>query len=459
MPLSGLPSRHRGRCRTHQLLVTACVTGLLSTVGFAPAEASVFDVFGMTARGTALGGAMGATATDHAAIYYNPAATTRRKTTHLGLTLQMVAPLLDISQARNTTRGAVLPEPNLALTLGAVFPLGGKIDDRVALGVALFLPVLNFTRFEALDPATPQFYLYQSLPDALVIAASLGVELIEGLSIGVGTQILASFAGELEVSVALGERRVERRTVSGDLFGEIAPTAGIWGEPFEGFTLGFTYRDDLSLDFELPVRIDIAELGALDIVANGRGLYTPEQFNFAAAYRIAPIDLLVALDVTWMRFSKAPSPALHIDGRLDDAGLRGGDGSSSSEVLIDLATVDPELGAADVVVPRLGLEWRQSDLLALQAGYFYRASPIPDQVGYSSYVDNAAHVASLGASLTWNDPLEVHDSPVTLDLFVQTTILQSRSVTKDPLRDLERIGDWTASGMIWNFGIEARHDL
>lgn len=422
-----------------------------------PARASVFDVFGMTARGSAMGGALGATVADHAAIYYNPAGLTRRKKVHFGLTAQVFAPLLDIKQALDTTRDAVLPQTNLAVTLGVVFPLAGKLDDRIALGVAIYLPVLNVTRFEAIDPATPQFYLYQSLPDALVIAAGLGVQITDWLSIGVGAQVLAAFEGKLELDLNLANRRVEHREITGEIFGDIGPVVGLQLGPFEGFSFGFTYRNDFSLAFELPIDLRIDGVGLLAIDARGTGLYTPDQFNFGFAYAIPTFPLLIAADVTWVRWSLAPKPAIEIDTVLDDTGLDS-DAAEPGEVL-NLETLNPDLGAQDILIPRVGLEYRHSELWALQAGYFYRPSPIPDQTGYTNYADAAAHTVSLGGSLSWEDPLEVHKNPMSVDLFVQATILEDRPAIKDFAQDIERVGSWTASGTIWNIGVEWRHDF
>ena len=421
----------------------------------APAQASVFDVFGMTARATAMGGAQGAAAVDHASVFYNPAALTSRKKTHLGVTTQLVAPRLAVEQTQGSSRDAILPPTNLGFTFGVVFPLGGKIEDRVALGFAIFLPLLQATRYEAIDPATPQFYLYQSLPDAMVISGAVAVEVFEWLSIGVGAQVLANFEGEFNIDIAVGDRRVTGRNMKGELFGELAAVVGVLFTPIEHGKLGFTYRGDYSLDFDLPVDFTIEELGLLAIQGDGRGLYTPEQLNFGLSYLFDSVSLLVAFDLTWMRWSKAPSPALHIAATLDDAGLQPG----APEPFLDFETVEFDLGAQDIVVPRLGVEYRHNDFLAVQGGYHYRASPIPEQVGYTNYIDAAAHVLSVGSSLTWKDPLEIHENPVSFDFFLQLSILEQRNASKIPSRDHEAVGNWKAAGTIWNFGMEWRHDF
>jgi long-chain fatty acid transport protein len=423
----------------------------------APAQASIFDVFGMTARGTAMGGAQGAAGLDHAAVYYNPALLTLRKKVHFGVTLQGIVPNLSIDTAPDSSRQPVLPSSHMGVTIGAVFPLGGKIDDRIALGLAVYLPTLQSTRLDSPDPATPQTYLYQALPQALVLAAGLSGQVTDWLSIGLGVQMLANFNGAMEVDLSLERRRVERRTLKGDLTGEVAPTVGLLVGPFEGFSVGLTYRDDFGLGFSLPIRFSIDRVGVLGIDPKGTGLYTPDQWNLGFSYKLPTLPLLLAADLTWMRWSAAPGPAVSIVALLDDRGIR--PNAEPPGVLLDLPTVDVPLGAQDTLVTHLGAEYRAAPWLAVQGGYVLRPTPIPDQRGYTSYADGTAHVVSAGASFTWADPLEVHDNPVSLDVFLQATLHPERRADKDPTRDAAAVGSWAFSGTIWNLGMELRHDF
>ena len=420
------------------------------------ATASVFDVYGMTARGTAMGGAQGAAADDHAGVYYNPATMTRRKKVHFGATVQLIVPQLTID-APESPRESALPSTNMGVTIGAVFPLGGKIEDRIAFGVALFLPVIELTRLDAIDPATPQSYLYESLPDGLVIAAALAVEVTDWLSLGVGVQLLADFQGDLQIDLNLEQRRVERREIKGDIFGEVGLILGLTLGPFEGVTFGFTYRDDFGLPFHFPLKIAIDRVGVLSIDPTGQGIYAPDQYNWALAWETPWAPLLLAFDLTWMRWSAAPSPAVVIEAVLDDTGLR--PDAEEPGVVLNLPSTDSALGAKDTLVPHFGAEYRFVDWFAAQLGYVYRATPIPDQVGYTNYADNDAHLISLGASFTWDDPLEVHNNPVSLDVFFQVTALEPRETVKNSDLDFEEIRDWTSSGRMWNLGVEFRHDF
>ncbi len=439
-------------------LLLACALLLWVSFPAQPAQASIFDVFGMTSRGTAMGGAQGAAGLDHAAVYYNPALLVLRKKVHFGATVQAVLPDLSLDTSPGSTREPILPDAHIGITIGAVFPLGGKIEDRIALGLAIYLPTLQSTRLDSPDPATPQTYLYQALPQALVLAAGLSGQILDWLSVGIGIQMLANFDGGLQIDLSLERRRIERRQLSGDLTGEIAPTVGLYLGPFEGFGFGFTYRDDFGLGFTLPIKFTIDRVGVLGIDPKGTGLYTPDQFNFGFAYHFQNgLPLLLALDLTWMRWSTAPGPSVEILAQLDDQGLR--PDAEPPALLLDLPTIDIPLGAQDTLVTHLGAEYRVYEWFAVQGGYVFRPTPIPDQRGYTSYADSAAHIASLGTSFTWADPLEVHDNPVSLDLFVQGTFQTSRQTTKIPGLDLQNVGDWTFGGSIWNLGAEFRHDF
>ena len=54
-------------------------------------------------------------------------------------------------------------------------------------------------------------------------------------------------------------------------------------------------------------------------------------------------------------------------------------------------------------------------------------------------------------------PLEVHRSPVSLDIVYQMTVMEEEHVTQRAADD--RVGDYDAGGIIHNLQISFRHDL
>ena len=100
-----------------------------------------------------------------------------------------------------------------------------------------------------------------------------------------------------------------------------------------------------------------------------------------------------------------------------------------------------DYGFRDVVVPRLGAEYRiLDDDLALRAGYHYRAAiaPVPSQT--SNLLDSDVHSISLGGGYFFGDRPDEMTEPATgphirgangsIDVFVRVQHMKSRNVTR-----------------------------
>lgn len=431
------------------LAATLCLAG--------PAHASPFEVFGFGSRAIAMGGAQGAAARDHSSIFYNPANLTLRTNVHFGISLTLIEPAVSLDPSQpSPDLGARIPQRNVSLALGFSFPLGGLLDHRVAVGFAVSVPLVELTRLVAVDPARPYFYLYEALADNLVIAPALGFRLTDWLRVGVGLQILAALGAELGVTGDLVRRRIESRSLTVDLSGAVAPVVGlhVLAGPVE---VGLTFRDHLALDYRLPVDFLLEDVGTVELDVAGTTLYSPRQLNLGLAYTLDDPALTIALDATLALWSEAPSPAADITATLTDEELRPNE--PTVEDLLGFQTAPFALGAENILIPRVGLEWRATDVFTFRAGYFHRPSPIPDQTGYGNVLDAAANVFSLGAGATFADPLQIDELPATIDIHVQWTHLRDRLVVKDPDRGATFTGQYLAGGEVWNVGLEFRHDF
>src|SRR5439155_714719 len=89
------------------------------------------------------------------------------------------------------------------------------------------------------------------------------------------------------------------------------------------------------------------------------------------------------------------------------------------------------MSLSDVWVARLGAELRPIDRLALRLGYIYRPTPVPDQGRRTSYLDCTAHVLSLGAGWSFDDPLQIA-TRLGVDAAVQLAVMAPRSVERSP---------------------------
>jgi len=403
-----------------------------------------------------MGSAQGAAARDHAAIYYNPANLVLRRNTHFGLATNYVNPQMYIESDVPDQAEPELPSQNMGLSLGFVFPLGGRIDYRVSIGFALFVPLIELTRLEAIDPARPFFYMYEGLPDHLVIAPAIGFRITDWLRIGVGVQILAALDSGVNVTGDVIDRRMESRSLTVELSGTTGPIVGL-STGYGPFELGVTFRDELELTYDLPILFDFEGVGTLTLDVAGTTLYSPRQVNVGTAYRIAEPDILLAADLTIALWSSAPDPTAQISAVVTDEELRPEEDTVST--LFDIQSTDLNLGAQDVVIPRFGIEWQINDIFVTRAGYFHRPAILPDQVGYTSMMDNSVNVFSLGGGATFPDPLQVAELPMTIDFHLQLNQLVPRNTVKDTEHGALEQGAMETGGTIWNVGLELRQDF
>lgn len=431
--------------------------GLATLLAAGPAAASVLDIYGFEPRGRAMGNAQTAVADDYTATFYNPAALTRPKKVIAGFGFLASFPRLSIDRAQPPHERQAIPNelpPDFAgFSIGALFPLGGLIDNRVAIGVGVYLPTANLLRGESLDSQAPQFYRYQSLPDKFVVLASAAFEITDWLSLGGGIQTLASIDGDILLDLEIANRRVRQRSIEVDVSPTAAPVAGVLLRPLPGLHLGFGYRGALQLDYAIPVKLVIDDLVDLAVDIRGTVLYVPHELNVGVAYAIEPLALLVSADFGYAFWSQAPDPspvfALDLSGELAEGLGLGED--------FDIGHSPVALNFRDVPQYRVGLEHRPLDLLAVRAGYAWRPSPAPVPTKVYNYIDNDAHILSVGAGVSFADPLEVHQNPIHLDVVYQATLMAEQDVRKDDPDDL--VGNYRAGGVIHSLGISFRHEL
>ena len=422
-------------------------------------HASVLDIYGFNPRGQAMGNAQAAVADDYTATFYNPAGLVRRKRVTIGAGLIISLPALTVDRQYQADHQhqieGVLPQQFTGLSLGAVFPLGALFDNRLALGVAAYLPLLTLLQSDAVDPQVPQFYRYETLPNKFVVLSSLALEITPWLSVGAGVQVLASLDGDIDIDIELANRRVRQRQVLVEFGPRAVPTAGLLVTPLPHLKIGANYRASLQLDYALPSRMHIDELLTLDIDIHGTVLYTPAYYTLGVAYDWQRFRTLVSAELTWARWSKAPNPApvfeLDVQGELPERIGLGERFDVSNGADVDLAF-------RDVPVLRFGLEHQLHPQIQVRTGYTWRPTPAPLPTEPFNYIDNDAHIFAFGLGYTFADPLEIRRNPMTVDLVYQATVMSQVPVHKRAGVD-DPVGDYTAGGVVHSVGIAVRHDL
>jgi hypothetical protein len=401
------------------------------------AGASSWDLYGFGARGASLAGAMTAAGDDRTATYYNPAALLAGEGPRLALGVDWVIPALNI----DFDEGAPPLAPNdvgmdVGLHVGLSVPLGGWFERRVAVGLGVHHAADGGTRIETFDPQRPQFFLYQSLPDKVLLAPAVAVEITPWLLVGGGLQVLAFLEGEANASVSLGAHRVTKTGVRVDILARNAPTVGALLRPSESLDVGLTYRHGLDFTYELPLQLEIEEVGTLSLNVAGVALYTPPQADAGVAWRPTP-DLLLLAGLTWAGWSHSPDPAADVLIELQGENI-------GREQLAKAESVPVDLGAQDVLIPRLGAEWTRKDW-TLRGGVAFRPTPLPTPTGRTNYIDSSALITGLGASWRW------------LEVAALATWLSPRSIKKNLATD--PVGSYVAGGAVFRLTLGISRSL
>lgn len=421
----------------------------LLTCAAPTASASVWDTYGFGARATAMGNAHVAAGQDFTAVYYNPAALAGAPHPEIGTGFDLVVPQLSIERDRPPGPDGPtdeLPAPNLGVHLGLVVPLGGRIDDRLALGAGVYIPTIEVTRIDGVDPTRPHFYRYESLTDKLILAFGVAVEVHERVSLGAGVQILGALEGRAEVELDLLSQRFVRKGLTVAVEPTGAVTAGVLVTATDDLRFGFGFRDALELRYDLTIAALVSNVGALEVDIDGTSLYTPQQFTWGAAWDPTPTLTLTA-DLVWARWSAAPDPASRLVVTLDTRPL------GFEELVARSDTVD--LGAEDTLSPRLGVEWRPEGAWILRGGYAFRPTPLPAQTGPYNHVDSDAHQLSVGFAWRVANPLARERAPLSLEWSGQVALLESRAMRK--LDPDDPVGDYRAGGPLWHSALTLRH--
>jgi len=420
------------------------------------AHANFWDLYGMTPRAIAMANCGVAVADDFSAVFYNPAALASAKTSGYGLFFATSRPSLDVAFEKTPPLlPAAEAAPASAIGFGTHFTLAGeKGKSRLTMGLAFTLPTRSLLSGRALDPAIPQWYLYNALPERISFGVALGARPLDWLSFGAGIQILAGLTGELDYELDIVAGRFSKKTVTFDIEPRAAPQVGIEVRPIEGLRIGATWRASIATDVTLPVNLEITGIADLRIDTSFLVQYSPHEVAWGVSYFWQEAGLLVAADVQWANWSAAPDPA--VDSRID----AGGDLLEGTGLADALDTPAPgqsrsvDLGLSDTFSPRFAAE-KTLGPAWLRAGYAIRPSASPVQTSGANYIDGTSHTIGFGAGVRFRDPWQLLASPLMLEGAGTLVILPARAHPKTDPSDA--VGSYTASGMIGVVSVGLRY--
>jgi long-chain fatty acid transport protein len=420
------------------------------------AWANNFDLYGFGPRASSMGGAMTAEANDFTAVFYNPAMLVERKDANFGLGMQwhhLSADVKTKDRAREIDCKLCTPPDSAGVSVGVLFPLGGKVKNRVALGLGAFTPTSVLVRVNGPDSQLPYWYRYQNNPQRLILNAGIGIKIVEWLNIGVGVQMLANLIGDgANVKVDLFSRQAKVSEINSYLETRVAPVASVFIRPHEILKLGVTYRGEMMLKYEIPAKVDLEGIGVLAFKVDGIAHYSPHSINFGASVN-ATKDFTISAEGEWQKWSDAPSPYLNLiidlsGPTLDALGL----GNA-----LDVTSAAQKPGFSDTFGGRLGMEYRLTERFAVRGGGFYRPTPVPKQnVKTTNLMDGTAIGASVGLGVNFPDPLEILGSPIQIDIAGQAQFVLPREATKDVV---DAVPTYTYSATAFGVNVAVRYDF
>jgi long-subunit fatty acid transport protein len=392
-----------------------------------------------------MSGALTADATDFTAVFYNPAMLVLREDASFGFSFDYTrtdATVRTVGTAAGRELDCTYCDPTdwTGVDLGLLFPLGGKVQNRLALGLGMHLPASKLVSVRAVDPNRPFWYDWNNAPDRMVVFLGAGIRLTERLSLGLGMQALGDLEGRgADVTMDLFSKEVRFREVNSDFAPAYSPNAALHFVPLDGLRLGLSWRGEFKHYYQLPANIDLQGIGVLALSISGYNHFTPHTFTAGAAWD--PLEqLTVALDLSYQRWSAAPSPHTRIVVDMSGATL---EALGLDEVLdLDTQDLDPSSpGFEDTLSVRLGVEYRLDERWAARGGLSFRPTPVPLQTQLRTNILDADAVGvSAGIGWSFEDPLELFARPLILDVALQGLWYLNRTAQKadtDPVPSYE----------------------
>ncbi len=363
--------------------------------------------FGLSPRAIGMGNAVSALIDDYAAVYYNPAGLAL--TSESGFTLGYFynEPRIKVGRSDGTEHSGFRSAMKAGL-IGYRHALFSKHwKKNVVVGMALAYPD-NFktgTMVRTYFYDDTQWPVVGRVHDMLVMSGGMGIQVHERVYVGVGMRFAVTYsAQDINVVLRLSEGTIEYERVDINADTEVLPVVGCIIRPLEWLKFGAVWRRGGA-----PVKVvgkgqGSAVVGAfvlpVSLGLNFKDFYEPDEI--AASVAIEPLDkMAICFETTYAFWSKYDVP-------------------------FDMKP--PGRPLDDIVIPRIGLEYRLSDFMRVQAGYYYHPSPVKRVQSDTDYLDAAAHVVSAGAEFSIPIP-RLLEFPLVLHVCAQYEHMPERRLT------------------------------
>ncbi len=394
------------------------------------ARADNNELYGLGPRSSSMGGAMTAEANDYSAVYYNPSLLVNNKDSNFGISLQYYKPTMTVAKTGGDPALGCTncqPRDSLGGSLGFIFPLGGKLKNRLAIGLGLTLPTSVLLRVSAPERTSPFWYRYDSAPERFLLHVGAGLKLVDWLNVGAGIQVLSDLVGNgTATKVDLFSKQVRTSQINSYLANRFGPVFGLTVTPWRRLKFGATFRWEMKMLYQIPASVDLEGIGKLDFELTGVVHFSPHQLQFGASFD-ALDNLTISLDGEWSNWAAAPSPYMNMKMAISGATLS----ALGLENAFDIESAQQAAGFTDTMTGRLGIEWRVNDRFTARAGGFYRPTMVPRQdTAGTNTLDGSALGLTAGVGFNFADPLEVFENPLKVDISGHGTFIMQREANK-----------------------------
>lgn len=388
-----------------------------------------FDNYGFGSRAIAMGSAMVGFDDQYTAVYYNPAgmAFHEGKDENLGFSFLYTVPELKIngSKPKSQTGGKRI-YPDEGISVGYATPLGsGKIAEMVSYGLGVYAPypvTLYIVELKSFDPSVPYFVQYENRNRFLIVTGAVSYKAWKKLAFAAGIDLML---GIIPLNANVGIGKEVKIGIDGRLPLDLAPTAGIQYRPTDWLSLGAAYHGKTQVKVVIPANINLPSPSSetIPLLVTFRDVYKPHQVEMG--FGVKPLKgLLISGALSWVNFADYVPPVLEI--KLNSNSPLTG----SMEKLLNQFITTYNYEFKDYWIPRFGVEYKVTSHLDARAGYFYRNSSVPAQIGDTSFIDPPTHGIGAGIGISFSDPLDIIPNPVKVDFAYQGHFLQKVTVTK-----------------------------
>lgn len=362
------------------------------------AYSSGFSIYEASVRANGMLGAFSAYAEDASSIFYNPAGLGGLEGVNITGGATVIAPrstFRNLSPLAPTGQKTTMEEQNF---LVPNFYGSYQITDNLTAGIGVNAPFGLGTKW-------PQDWVgrgssIETSIQTLFVTPSVGYEFsdtgIGNIRVGAGLRIAAH--GEVKLS-----RAVTNFTPEGTfaLDGELKEpafgfNAGIQYDPTEKITLGFTYRSEVTTEFEGDATFENLSVGFPSTAQGGAEITLPA--SYVVALNVEPIEgLTTELDYVWWGWSSYDELAIEFDQPIPALGGN---------------TITSERNFKNSWQLRFGAEYTELPVegLTIRGGIAYDENPIRDRYVDPTLPDSDRTLFSGGLSYQVTDYFAVDAS-------------------------------------------------